>query len=68
MTPTLDLTGLTHSQIQYIQTLIETFRTNNGLQTQHWPASILNYHGDPDFPAFETYRNDLIPPQDPILF
>jgi hypothetical protein len=33
-----------------------------------WPAEILNYQGDPDFPAFESYRDELLPPSEPELF
>lgn len=38
------------------------------IQTQtkpvyQWPDSILNYPGDPEFPAFESYRNELLPHQ-----
>jgi hypothetical protein len=33
-----------------------------------WPTEILNYQGDPDFPAFESYRDELLPPSEPELF
>ena len=33
-----------------------------------WPDEILNYQGDPDFPAFESYRDELLPPREPELF
>jgi hypothetical protein len=33
-----------------------------------WPAEILNYQGDRDFPAFESYRDELLPPREPRLF
>jgi hypothetical protein len=26
-----------------------------------WPTEILNYQGDRDFPAFESYRDELLP-------
>ena len=26
---------------------------------KQWPEEILNYQGDEDFPAFETYREEL---------
>lgn len=32
-----------------------------------WPESILSYQGTPDFPAFESYRNELLPPLEPEL-
>ena len=33
-----------------------------------WPDSILNYEGDPDFPPFESYRDELLPYREPDLF
>jgi len=36
--------------------------------TSQWSASILSYEGSPDFPAFESYRDELLPPHDPELF
>jgi hypothetical protein len=33
-----------------------------------WPDAILNYQGDPDFPAFESYRVELLSPREPELF
>jgi hypothetical protein len=33
-----------------------------------WPTEILNYQGDPDFPAFESYRDELLPLSEPELF
>jgi hypothetical protein len=33
-----------------------------------WPAEILNYQGDRDFPAFESYRNELLPLSQSELF
>ena len=33
-----------------------------------WPDDILTYQGDPDFPAFESYRAELLPPREPELF
>lgn len=36
-------------------------------QITKWPASIVNYKGMPEFPAFESHRNDLLPPdEDPF--
>lgn len=42
-------------------------------QTTHskvacWSDTILSYKGDPDFPAFESYRDELLPPREPELF
>ncbi len=33
-----------------------------------WPDSILSYQGVPDFPAFESYREELLPPSELELF
>ena len=36
--------------------------------TSQWSESILSYEGSPDFPAFESYRNELLSPCEPELF
>lgn len=33
-----------------------------------WSDTILSYQGIPDFPAFESYRDKLLPPQEMQLF
>lgn len=33
-----------------------------------WSDAVLSYKGIPDFPAFESYRDELIPPSEPDLF
>jgi hypothetical protein len=33
-----------------------------------WSELIQSYEGIPDFPAFESYRNELLPPREPELF
>lgn len=34
---------------------------------QQWPEAVLQFKGEADFPAFETYRNELqIPKEDPL--
>lgn len=38
------------------------------VSTSQWSESILSYEGSPDFPPFESYRNELLPPPDPELF
>jgi len=36
-------------------------------KSQKWPASVTNYKGDPNFPAFESYRAELgDPKEDPF--
>ncbi|WP_223342020.1 MULTISPECIES: hypothetical protein [unclassified Synechocystis] len=36
--------------------------------TSQWPEVILSYDGFPDFPEFESYRDELLPPWEPELF
>jgi hypothetical protein len=33
-----------------------------------WSEVILSYEGIPGFPAFESYRDELLPPSEPELF
>ena len=33
-----------------------------------WPDTVLAYEGIPDFPAFESYRDELLSPSEPELF
>ena len=36
--------------------------------TSQWSEVTLSYEGSPDFPAFESYRDELLPPRTPELF
>lgn len=36
--------------------------------TSKWSEVVLAYEGTPDFPAFESYRDELIPPRELDLF
>ncbi|MBE7382316.1 MAG: hypothetical protein F6J95_013020 [Leptolyngbya sp. SIO1E4] len=36
--------------------------------TSQWSEIVLSYEGTPDFPAFESYRDELLPPREPELF
>jgi hypothetical protein len=36
--------------------------------TLQWPEIVLSYEGIPDFPAFESYRDELLPPRELELF
>ncbi|AMA10257.1 hypothetical protein [Picosynechococcus sp. PCC 73109] len=38
------------------------------VSTSQWPESILSYDGIPDFPQFESYRDELLPPSESELF
>jgi hypothetical protein len=33
-----------------------------------WSDVVLSYERLPDFPAFESYRDELLPPREPELF
>ncbi len=55
-----------------LQTLIlhalrQTLQTPH-VPTSQWAKAVLSYTGSPDFPAFESYRNELLPPREPELF
>ncbi len=55
-----------------IQTLVlQTLRQripSSSIKPSLWPEAILAYQGDPDFPAFESYRDELLPLPEPELF
>jgi hypothetical protein len=36
--------------------------------SSQWSDVILSYEGIPDFPPFESYRDELLPPVEPELF
>lgn len=36
--------------------------------TTQWPEAVLFYEPNPDFPEFESYRSELIDPQEIELF
>lgn len=38
------------------------------VSTSHWSDIVLSYEGSPGFPAFESYRDELLPPCEPELF
>lgn len=49
--------------LQALRQMIQT-----PLSTSQWSKLILSYEGSPDFPAFESYRDELLPPREPELF
>ena len=49
-----------------LQTLRQSQRTPSNLA--QWSDIILNYEGISDFPAFESYREELLPLREPELF
>lgn len=54
-------------QTLVLQALRQLIQTTTGSISQ-WPDVILSYEGIPDFPDFESYRNELLPPSEPELF
>jgi hypothetical protein len=36
--------------------------------TPQWSQTVLSYEGTPDFPSFESYRDELLPPSESELF
>ncbi|WP_416667227.1 hypothetical protein [Egbenema bharatensis] len=36
--------------------------------TAQWSEAVLSYTKNPDFPAFESYCDELLPPHEPELF
>jgi hypothetical protein len=54
-------------QTLILQALRQTIQTSHA-PTAQWSEAILSYTGNPDFPAFESYRDELLPPREPELF
>jgi len=54
-------------QALILQALRQTLQAPAGATSQ-WSRVILTYEGSPDFPAFESYRDELLPPCEPELF
>lgn len=54
-------------QTLIVQTLRQLTQTSSST-TPQWSDVVLSYEGIPDFPAFEGYRDELLPPPEPELF
>ncbi|MCW6037338.1 hypothetical protein K4A83_13805 [Spirulina subsalsa FACHB-351] len=50
-----------------LQVLRRTMQTAP-IPVSQWSEAILSYQGIPDFPAFESYRDELVPPREPEIF
>jgi hypothetical protein len=37
------------------------------VSVSQWSDTVLSYEGTSDFPAFESYRDELLPPREPEL-
>ncbi len=51
-----------------LQSLRQSQSPPNSSASSQWSETVLGYKGSPDFPAFEFYRNDLLPPREPEFF
>lgn len=54
-------------QTLILQALRQLTRNPQGTTAQ-WSDIILSHQGFPDFPAFESYRDELLPPREPEFF
>ncbi len=50
-----------------LQALRREIQTSK-MEANQWSEVILSYEGIPDFPAFESYRDELLPPGEQELF
>jgi hypothetical protein len=50
--------------------IVQTLRQHLPLfpDSTGWPQVVLDYAGDPEFPAFESARDELLSPSEPDLF
>ena len=54
-------------QTLILETLRQRTKTTSG-SSSPWSDVVLSYEGNPDFPAIESYRDDLLLPCEPDLF
>ena len=54
-------------QTMILQALRRIIQTPS-ISTSQWSEAIFFYEGNPDFPAFELYRDELLTPPEPELF
>lgn len=52
------------SRNMVVREAIAAYLTKNSAQ---WPAIVLAFEGDPGMPPFESYRDELAPPDDDPL-
>jgi hypothetical protein len=51
-----------------LQSLRQFSQSSPNESVSQWSEAVLSYKGIADFPAFESYRDDLLPPPEPELF
>lgn len=54
-------------QTLILQALCRIMQTPRVAVSQ-WPEPVLSYEGIPDFPSFESYRDELLSPREPERF
>lgn len=54
-------------QTLILQTLRQLAQAAPSIASQ-WSDTVLSFDGIPDFPTFESYRDELLPPREPDLF
>ncbi|HEX9158931.1 MAG TPA: ribbon-helix-helix domain-containing protein [Rhizomicrobium sp.] len=47
-----------------IRRAIREWLDRKALGSPAWPAAVLDWQGEPDFPPFESHRGALVPPPD----
>lgn len=64
------MTQSAQSNISLQSLILQTLRQSqrNPGNVAQWSDIILNYEGISDFPAFESYREELLPLREPELF
>jgi hypothetical protein len=55
-------------QALVLQALRQLTQSTSDSDASQWSDVILDYEGIPDFPPFESYREDLLPPSEANLF
>ncbi|UBF23803.1 hypothetical protein K9N68_18790 [Kovacikia minuta CCNUW1] len=51
-----------------LQSLRQLSQSSSNNIASQWSETVLSYTGTPDLPAFESYRDDLLPSREPELF
>lgn len=46
-----------------LESLRQLSQSSSSVTKQQWAETVLSYTGSPDFPAFESYRDDLLLPR-----
>ncbi len=55
---------LRETRSSLIRRLVRWWLDKKGRSNRSWPPEILGWQGIPDFPSFESYRDELLPPRE----